>query len=497
MSFRKEKFKRMITVLAILPLALLMIQCAESFDPPVSPPVHTEKAFIASGGLPGDPPVEAPTVAIITDDATPELIGTLSPGGSNDVAATFGHVYVNNSGSDSVGVIDANTNTVIDQIGVGKRPIHSKVIKGGNLLVVGNDGLSGRDPANDVDLVAQDDSISVIDTNPNNATFLMEIARIRVGNGHHIVAYSDVANRVAVTNLSAGTTSIVDINLLQTICTITVGSVPHGIDYSDVSGHAYVANVSGAPGNPAISIINLDGSVTIPTDPHVPTPASPPASAPGCSQDLVSLTPATIARGRGAGQIPAPGFTHANHAGEYIYVVGYDDSVPSNLRGVISVIKAGDPTVPTVDTVVGFLDLPNFKPDKFVIAEGDNRIYISSVEDEDNAVTVPGTTIAVLDIPLDAQGKPIDGMPVIHPTTPFITVGPGHDHRALALSKDGTRLFVPNSGSDNVSIIDTATLSVISTMEVGHEPNSLITVDAETLEVPATGGGAGGHGHGG
>ncbi|HIE65491.1 MAG: hypothetical protein ABGX83_06070 [Nitrospira sp.] len=490
MSSRKEKFKRMLTTLAMLPVALLMTQCAESFDPPVSPPAHNQKAFIASGGLPGlnpgDPPLESPTVAIITGDGAPEVIGTLSPGGSNDVAATFGHVYVNNSGADSVGVIDANSNTVIKQIGVGARPIHSKVIKGGNLLIVGNDGPSGRDPANDPLLVAQDDSISIIDTNPNNASFLLEIARIRVGDGHHIVAYSDVANRVAVTNLSAGTTSIVDINLLQTICTVPVGIVPHGIDYSDVSGHAYVANVVGP--TEAITIINLDGSIpTIPTDPHTPTTA-----ASTCSVDLDL---GGITKGSAAGQIPASGFTHTNHAGTFVYTVGYDSATTT---GYLSVIDTSTDTVPAGGVIqIANLQVTNFKPDKFAITENDGRIYVSSVDsvndtDPNNPIFLhPGNTVAVFDI------NTVTGIPALHATTPFITVGPGHDHRALKLSSDGTRLFVPNSGSDNVSIIDTATLSVISTLEVGHEPNSLIYVDPETLEIPATGGGAGGHGHAG
>jgi len=470
------------TALEILPVALLMIQCAESFDPPVSPqkPVHNQKAFIASGGLPGlnpgDPPLESPTVAIITGDATPELIGTLSPGGSNDVAATFGHVYVNNSGTNSVGVIDANTNTVIDQIGVGARPTHSKVIKGGNLLIVGNDGPK-NDPDTAVDESAPDDSISVIDTNPNNATFLMEIARIRVGNGHHIVAFSDVMDRLAVTNLTAETTSIVDINLLQTICTVPVGIVPHGIDYSDVSGHAYVANVGGPE---AITFINLDGTITIPTDPHSKTSA--------CS---TSLDLGGITKGSLAGQIPASGFTHTNHAGTYVYTVGYDANATGGPKGYISVIET------TGDTVVSVLQIANFKPDKFVITENDGRIYVSSVEDDANATAVPGTSVAVFDITLDSvTGLPVNGIPA-PASTPFITVGVGDHHRAIAISNDGTRLFVPNSGSDNVSIIDTATLSVINTLEVGHEPNSLIYVDPETLEIPATGGGAGGHGHGG
>lgn len=461
MFMRKITSKRKMTALLALPLALLLTNCAEDFDQPVVElEQNKEKAYVAS---------EDGTVAVITHGDHPKLVKTIKAGGSNDVTAAFGHVYVNNAGANSVSIIDANKEVPKGATGVGVRPVHSLMVKGGNLLLVGNDG--PRDDPNTTDddvLVAADDTMSVIDTNPNNTTFMMEIARIRVGNGHHKLAYSDETERAAITNLSAKTVTIIDLNALAVMCTVSVGAVPHGIDYSHKSGDAYIANV--ADPTDAMTIVKLDGAFTIPADPRDTTTCA----------SLV--TSSTIAKGTGSGQIPASGFTHTNHAGTFVFTVGYTSTTQT---GHLSVIRTSD------NTVVPVLNIPNFKPDKFAITEDDTRIYISSVEDENNAATVPGTTVAVVDVDIAT------GAAALHPTTPFLTVGKGHDHRAIALSSDDLRLFVPNSGEDpgTVTVFDTADLSKpLGTFTVGDEPNALVYVDAQTLKLPE-GSGDGGHGH--
>jgi len=457
------KQKQKVAALLALSLAFLLANCAKEFDLPVTE-THTEKAYVTSADG---------TLAVITHGHEPKHVATLNAGGSADVTAAFGHVYVNNSGANSVTIIDANKDVVKGTTSVGVRPVHSLMVKGGNLLLVGNDGPSGSDPENDPNLVAADDTVSVIDTNPNNATFMMEIARIRVGNGHHKLAYSDKTERAAISNLSAGTVTIIDVNALSVMCTVKVGAgaspVPHGIDYSPVSGKAYNANVSGGE-TEAITMIHLNAAITVPANPYK-------VDDPACT----ALDGGGIARGTGPGQIPASGYTHANHAGTFVFTVGY---TAASQTGHLSVIRTSD------DTVVSVLDLPKFKPDQFVITEDGDRIYVSSVEDENNTATVPGTTVAVVDIDTTT------GEATLHPTTPFLQAGRGHDHRAIALSGDDARLFVPNSGADpgTVSVFDTASLALLGTFEVGEEPNALAYVDAATLALPE-GGGGGGHSH--
>ena len=92
MSFSMKANKRKVMAILSLPLAFLLSNCAESFDTPVTEK-HTEKAYVASADG---------TVAVITHGDIPKHVKTISAGGSNDVHATFGHVYVNNSEKNSL-----------------------------------------------------------------------------------------------------------------------------------------------------------------------------------------------------------------------------------------------------------------------------------------------------------------------------------------------------------------------------------------------------------
>ena len=51
----------------------------------------------------------------------------------------------------------------------------------------------------------------------------------------------------------------------------------------------------------------------------------------------------------------------------------------------------------------------------------------------------------------------------------------GHQPRDIALSPDGRRIFVTNSWTDNVSVIDAGALKVIGTLPTGAEPTGIVT----------------------
>ena len=50
----------------------------------------------------------------------------------------------------------------------------------------------------------------------------------------------------------------------------------------------------------------------------------------------------------------------------------------------------------------------------------------------------------------------------------------GRVPRGMALSANGDRLFVTNSWDDTLSVIDTSTLAVIATWNVGAEPSGVV-----------------------
>ena len=72
--------------------------------------------------------------------------------------------------------------------------------------------------------------------------------------------------------------------------------------------------------------------------------------------------------------------------------------------------------------------------------------------------------------------------------TPLGCVRTGEHPHGIALSPDGSRLYVSSEGADAVSLVDTATLSVVKQTGVGHSPNQLaLTPGADRVWVTING----------
>jgi len=71
------------------------------------------------------------------------------------------------------------------------------------------------------------------------------------------------------------------------------------------------------------------------------------------------------------------------------------------------------------------------------------------------------------------------------------TIGIGREPRGVAVSPDGSKLYVTNTGSDDVSVIATATNTVTATILVGHSPKGVaVTPDGSKLYVVNEGSGS-------
>ncbi len=80
-----------------------------------------------------------------------------------------------------------------------------------------------------------------------------------------------------------------------------------------------------------------------------------------------------------------------------------------------------------------------------------------------------------------------DNVSVIDTTTNSVvaTIGVGDDPIGVAALPDGSRVYVANAGSDNVSVIDTATNSVVATIGVGDDPQCIAIVTRSTRPAPS------------
>ena len=173
------------------------------------------------------------TVSVI-NGATNNVIANISVG-LNPVGVAFdssnGYVYVTNFYSGSVSVINGATNTVIANISVGTEP-HAVAFDSSNGYVyVAN--ISG--------------SVSVINGATNNV-----IANISVGLNPVGVAFDSSNGYVYVANELSNTVSVINGATNTVIANIIVGTAPAGVAFDPANGYIYVANSN----SNTVSVIN-------------------------------------------------------------------------------------------------------------------------------------------------------------------------------------------------------------------------------------------------
>jgi YVTN family beta-propeller protein len=106
--------------------------------------------------------------------------------------------------------------------------------------------------------------------------------------------------------------------------------------------------------------------------------------------------------------------------------------------------------------------------------------------DGDQGAPVRGS--AVLDLPGDGDGDDValraglPGMPAYDPANLYFADAP--NQLSPAVQGMPSYVYVPNSQSDTVSVIDPATYAVVRTVKVGHEPQHVVpSWDLQTLWV--------------
>jgi len=184
--------------------------------------------------------VESQTVAATINVGA---AGCVKPYGV-DVGPSGKLVYVSCYGSNFVKIIDATTNSVVGgDIWVGVNPTEVKVTPDGRYILVVNEF---------------DRTVSVIDSATNNA-----IATINVGQKPRRIAVLPDSSKAYVTNQTDNTVSVINLSTLAVTSTISSGdfSLPDGLDVHPNGQVIFVANTGGS----SAAVINTTSdSVTSP-----------------------------------------------------------------------------------------------------------------------------------------------------------------------------------------------------------------------------------------
>jgi YVTN family beta-propeller protein len=138
-------------------------------------------------------------------------------------------VYVTNSGEDSVSVIDTATRAVLKKIPVGAQPYGIAVNPAGTRLYVANHGSPEKD------------AVSVIDTATHTVIANVGVTSLSIGSGPYGVAINPAGTRVYVTNSFSGYVAVIDPATNTMIDTIPAGNQPIGLGLNSEGSQLYVA----------------------------------------------------------------------------------------------------------------------------------------------------------------------------------------------------------------------------------------------------------------
>jgi YVTN family beta-propeller protein len=251
-------------------------------------------------------------------------------------------------------------------------------------------------------------SVTVIDTATNTP-----VTTIPVGSGPFGVAVTPDGKHVYVTDHDSfpANVSVIDAATNTVVTTIGAGSHPFGVAITPDGKHAYVANES----DNTVSVIDTATYAVATIPPAGPSPFGNPFG--------VAVTPDS----------------------KYVYVTN-TVSTSSN----VSVIDT-NPASPTYNTVVATVPVGN-GPTGIAITPDGTLAYVANNAPDTSSISVVATATNTV--------------------VATVAVGAGNNPFWVAITPDGKYAYVTNqSGPSNVWVIATATNTVVATIATGVGPN--------------------------
>jgi YVTN family beta-propeller protein len=392
-------------------------------------------------------------------------------------AGTGPFAYITNAGSNTVSVIDSASNTVVATVAVGTTPIGVAVNPAGTRAYVANAGSN---------------TVSVIETATNTV-----VATVAVGAYPYGVAVNPAGTRAYVANQDSSNVSVIDTATNTVVATVAVGGTPRGVAVNPAGTRVYVTN--NASHN--VSVIDtasntVVATVAVGTNPFgvAFNPAGTRAyvaNQGGNNVSVIDTASNTVVATVAVGTVPNG--VGVNPAGTRAYV-------GNQFSNNVSVIDTATNTViATVAVGSG--------PVGVAVNPAGTRAYVANLNGNNVSVIDTGSntvvaTVAVGAVPY-AFGVFITpgGTPTPTPgpfayitnhgshnvsvidtasNTVVATVAVGFGPLGVAVNPAGTRAYVGNYRSSNVSVIDTATNTAIATVAAGANPTGVAVNPAGT-----------------
>lgn len=349
------------------------------------------------------------------------MIATITVGSNPDmewVSSDGSLVYVHNGTDRTVSVINTSTEQVMTTITVGQ----NNILFPGNLS--GNGGVyeAGAMTPDGLKLVVantNDDTVSIIDTNPLSPTFNTVIATVTVPNGPSLWTTGITPNNQLA---YFGAFNNSDVNVLDLATNVVIATISQGV------GLVFPPGVAIQPPGGAFAYAPIGSGSNYVT----------------AIDTTAQVNVATITLGIGNG----PAYLAFNPLGTRAYV--------SNInQGLINVIDTGTKSVIatiTLNYITSFSLVNGAGTTTYFAAEGAG----------------PFEGILVIDNASNTVTASVNAFPS----------SPGNDVVFFGLTPDGTHLYMPGPNDGEVAVIDTATNSVTARVTVGTGPSFVVFANA-------------------
>jgi YVTN family beta-propeller protein len=327
-------------------------------------------------------------------------------------------LYVANQFSNTVTVIDGNTNTIETTIPVDNFPYELEVNPYTNRIYVTNRGSN---------------TVSVIDGSTNQ-----RLSNINVGESPVGISINPSDNRIYVTNLGKESSylSIIDGISNKVTDILELNGLFYGVAVNPLTKTIYLSNLK----NHTVSVLdektkNISNNIKL-MEQYIPTGIN------------------------------------INYKKNVIYVANYgSDSISvidGNTNKINSTIKVGqNPVDIVVNPLTNKIYVSNNMDDTVSVIDGltNKKIKDLSVKPNNNKNNNDGNNDPILDIPINL-------------TFPLLA-------NKLSLNPDTNQIYITNTVSNGVMVIDGKTDSVVVQLSVETKPENAGTIECNTSKLPS------------
>lgn len=352
-------------------------------------------------------------------------------------------------------------------------------------------------------------NVKAQESTPNNNPSAIDVGSYPVG-----IRMNPITNKIYVANQYSNTISVIDGSNDQVISTIKVESFPYDLDVNPFNNRIYVTN----RGSDSVSVI--DGSTNAKLA-NISVGRSPVGVVVNPSSNWVYVTninskSVSVIDGISntvVNTIPIAGIPYGvdvNPLTNRIYVSDFGDNIVVVIDGitnkVIGSIPAGDrPSGINVNIRQNLLYVANYLSNTVSIVNGTNykliknipvgkspvglsmnpvtkKVYVSNIGDNSVSVIDTSVNVKVHDISLDhmATSGPKNKDPILNlPVKVQFPLIAGH----VAINIDKNLIYVTNTASNSVTIIDGKTDSVVVRISFKINPENAGTIECNNKRV--------------